>query len=113
MDRFYGKVGYGESQEIPENSGVMVDVITEFPYYGNVIRNTRRLDDTEQLNDNISVGNSISIVADEYANGHFFAIKYVMWQGKPWKVTNVEVKSPRLILSLGEVYNGPLVTEDP
>lgn len=105
-NRFSGKVGYGESQEVPTGSGVWKDVIIEYPYYGDVVRNSRKLDNGEGLNDNISVGNSISIVADEYANQHFFAIRYVIWQGQPWTVTNVLVQRPRLILSLGEVYNG-------
>ncbi len=107
MNRFSGKVGYGESQEEPTDSGVWIDVITELPYYGDVIRNSRRLENSESVNDNLSVGNSISIVADEYARQHFFAIRYVIWQGTAWTVTDVEVKHPRLVLSLGQVYNGP------
>lgn len=107
MARFHDLVGYGSQIEDPPNSGIWVDHITEVPYYGDVIRNTRKLESGEGLNSNISVGNSISIVADEYANQHFFNIKYVMWAGVAWTVTSVEVKSPRLILSLGEVYNGP------
>ena len=82
-------------------------LVTEAAYFGDVIRNTRKLEPGESLNDDITVGNSISIVADEYAIDHFFKIKYVRWAGVLWTVTNVEVKSPRLILSLGSVYNGP------
>lgn len=107
MARFYGEVGYGENVEDPPGSGVWVDQITEVPYFGDVIRNTRKLDSGEKLNDDISVGNSISIVADDRAINHFFKIKYVRWAGALWTVTNVEVKSPRLVLSLGSVYNGP------
>jgi hypothetical protein len=86
---------------------VWVDEITEFPYQGDVIRNTRNLKDGERVNDDIIVGNSISVVADEFALEHFFNIKYVRWAGVLWTVTTVEVKSPRLILNLGSVYNGP------
>lgn len=111
MARFSGKIGYGESQEIPESSGVWEDVITEFTYFGDVIRNTKNVQNGEKINDNISVGNSISIVADEYANGHWFNIRYVIWQGIRWEVTEVEVNSPRLILRLGSVYNGPIPEE--
>ena len=107
MARFYGEIGYGNSVESPAGSGVWVDEITEYSYYGDVIRNTRKLENGENLNNDISVGNSISIVADQYANEHFFAIRYIRWAGALWTVTNVEVKSPRLILSLGSVYNGP------
>lgn len=105
--RFYGVVGYGDSIESPSSSGVWVDSIVEASYFGDVIRNTRKLEPGESLNDNIKVGNSISIVADDYAFEHFFKIKYVRWSGVLWTVTDVEVKSPRLILSLGSVYNGP------
>lgn len=105
--KFFGEVGYGDSIEEPSNSGVWVDSITEASYYGDVIRNTRKLEPGESLNDDINVGNSISIVADDFAFSHFFKIKYVRWSGVLWTVTSVEVKSPRLILSLGSVYNGP------
>jgi hypothetical protein len=107
MARFYGVVGYGIAEENPIGSGVWVDQITEFSYTGDVVRNTRKLDSGENLNNDISVGNSISILADQYAIEHFFNIKYVRWMGVLWTVTNVEVRSPRLILSLGSVYNGP------
>jgi hypothetical protein len=107
MARFYGEVGYGESVEEPSGSGVWVDQITEFPYQGDVIRNTRTLVSGEKINEDISVANSISIVADQYAIDHFFNIKYVRWAGVLWTVTTVEVRAPRLILNLGSVYNGP------
>lgn len=106
--KFHDKIGYGESVEDPPNSGVWKDVVTEYSYYGDIIRNARRLEDGEGLNDNISVGNSISVVADEYANQHFHAIRYITWLGVRWIVTNVEVRPPRLILDLGDVYNGPV-----
>lgn len=105
MAKFYGAIGYGETVETAP--GVWEDVIVEHNYYGDVLRNTRRLDDGEKLNNDISVGNSISIMADAYANNHFFALRYVEWQGALWVVTDVEVQTPRLILRLGGVYNGP------
>lgn len=105
MAKFHGKIGYVETVEV--SSGVHSDVIVEYSYYGDVIRNSRGLREGENLNQDISVGNSISIVADAYANEHFFAIRYVEWAGVLWTVVDVEVQSPRLILRLGEVYNGP------
>ena len=107
MARFFGEVGYGESIETPVDSGIWVDTISEAQYFGDVIRNTRKLEPGEGLNDDITVSNSISIVADTYAIDNFFKIKYVRWMGTLWTVSNVEVRSPRLILSLGSVYNGP------
>jgi hypothetical protein len=107
MARFHGEVGYGVSEETPPGSGVWVDVITEFPYTGDVIRSTRNLEDGEGLNSDITVANSISIVADQYAIDHFFNIKYVRWAGVLWTIPSVEVRTPRLILNIGSVYNGP------
>ncbi len=105
--KFHGKVGYGESVETPPGSGVWIDEITEETYYGDVIRNTRRMSEGENLNSDLSVNNSISIVADQFANEHFHAIRYIQWAGTNWTVTDVEVQRPRLIFRLGEVYNGP------
>lgn len=105
MAKFHGEIGYGETVE--KAPGVWEDVITEKSYYGDVIRNTRQLKEGEGVNADLSVGNSISIVADAYANEHFFAIRYIKWAGALWTVSNVEVQSPRLILRLGGVYNGP------
>lgn len=105
--RFYGAIGYGTSVENPADSGIWEDQITEYSYYGDVVRNLRRLEDGEGLNNDISVGNSISVVADQYAIEHFHAIRYIRWAGTLWTVDSVEVRSPRLIFSLGSVYNGP------
>ena len=109
MAKFFGKIGYGETEESSPGSGVWVDVIVEKEYYGDVVRNTRKLQEGENLNKDLSVQNLISIVADAYANEHFFAIRYIQWAGTLWTVTDVEVQSPRLLLRLGGVYNGPTV----
>lgn len=105
MAKFYGEIGYGETVETAP--GVWEDQITERSYVGDVIRNARYLKEGEALNNDLSVGNSISIVADAYANDHFFAIRYIRWAGALWTVQMVEVQSPRLLLRLGGVYNGP------
>lgn len=106
MTKFYGEVGYGETVEIAD--GVYDDVIVEFKYFGDVIRNTRRLQESgDKVNDDLTVQNSISIVADAYANEHFFAMRYIKWAGAYWKVSEVTVEPPRLTLRLGGVYNGP------
>lgn len=108
MARFYGTIGYGIPTETAP--GVWEDDIVERNYYGDIVRNTRRLQDGQSVNSDISVNNSISILADAYANNHFHAIRYVEWAGALWTVTEVDVQSPRLLLRLGEVYNGPTGT---
>lgn len=105
MAKFYGVIGYGEPVET--SPGVWQDSIVEHSYYGDVIRNARTLQDDEKINSDLTVGNSISIVADAYANNHFFAMRYIAWAGTLWVVSEVEVQSPRLVLRLGGVYHGP------
>ena len=105
MAKFYGVIGYGEL--VQTAPGIWNDVITEKTYFGDVLRNSRHLQEAEKVNNDLSVGNSISVVADAYANEHFFAIRYIRWAGTLWMVSDVEVQSPRLIFRLGGVYNGP------
>lgn len=104
MNKFYGKIGYAITNET--TPGVWVEQIVERSYYGDVIRNIRRLQSSENLNDDINVSNEISIVADAFANQNFHSMRYVEYMGTKWKVSSVEVKYPRLILSIGGVYNG-------
>lgn len=106
MAKFYGSVGYGTQTE-ETAPGVYEDITVERSYKGDVIRNARRLESGDGLNDNITLNNMVSIVADAYALQHFFDIRYIKWMGASWKVTNVEVQRPRLILTIGGVHNGP------
>ncbi len=108
MAKFFGKIGYGISMQTAP--GVWEDVIIEYPYYGDVLRNSRGLREGEKVNNDLTVGNSFTIVADAYANEHFLAIRYVEWVGTLWIVDDVVVERPRLILRLGGVYNGPKAT---
>ena len=103
--KFFGKVGYGDTVET--EPGVHSDVITEVEYYGDVVRNSLRIQEGQSLNDDLTVGHSISVVADQYASEHFSAIRYVEWEGTLWKVVHIELQRPRLLLRLGGVYNGP------
>ena len=104
MAKFYDVVGYAETHE--SSPGIWKETITERLYYGDVLRNTRRLEGADSINGDVVLNNRISIVADPYAYQHFLAIRYVKWMGAFWKVTNVEVQSPRLVLTIGGTYNG-------
>lgn len=104
MAKFYGNVGYIKSVEI--EPGIWTNQATERPYYGDLIRNTSRFQSSGGVNDDISINNDISIVADPYANENFQYMRYVEFMGAKWKITNAEVKYPRIILSVGGVYNG-------
>ena len=104
MSKFYGEVGYGITRETAP--GVWKDEIETYTYYGDVERPATRWETGSGVNDDLAVRNNISILADPFAYEHFSLIKYVKWMGVKWKVTNVEVQRPRLILTLGGEWNG-------
>lgn len=106
MGRFCGEVGYIATTN-EEGSDVYQAVPCERVYYGDITRNARRWENSEYLNDNLVLNNIVSIVADDYAYEHFSEIRYVKMMGGRWKVTNIEIQRPRIILTIGGVYNGP------
>lgn len=104
MAKWYGIIGYAETVET--TPGVWKEQVTKRNYYGDLTRNTRRLQTADKLNDDINISNELSIVADPYAMNNFHSMRYVEFMGTAWKITNVEVQYPRLILTLGGVWNG-------
>ena len=104
MSKWYGAIGYAVTVET--DPGVWEDTITERSYYGDTIRNTRMLQNSGEVNDNVNISNQISIVADPYANQNIYAMRYIEFMGTKWKITNVDVQYPRLILTIGGVWNG-------
>ena len=104
MAKFFGEVGYLETEE--SAPGVFMEKITTREYYGDVLENRSRWNGAEQLNDNVSCENRISILADPYAYQHFAQIRYVVWMGVKWKVSSIDVQQPRLILNIGGEWNG-------
>ena len=104
MAKWYGVIGYADTVEV--EPGIWEEQVTERPYYGELIRNTRRLRTTDKVNDDLTISNQISIVSDPYAINNFHAMKYAVLWGTKWKITSVEVQYPRLVLEVGGVCNG-------
>lgn len=106
MAKFHGEVGYVTMER---SDGITEEVATERPLYGDVLENARKLDSNDRIIPDLSVDVSISVMADAYALGHFFAIRYVKWAGVLWEVSSVKPLpgNPRLVLRLGGVYHGP------
>lgn len=104
MAKWCGMIGYSKSVET--DPGIWEESITERLYYGDVINNIRSLQSSNSVNDNITVSNKISIVADPYAYQNFHALRYVEYMGTKWKISSADVQYPRIILSIGGLYNG-------
>lgn len=111
MAKFYGAVGFavaeidGVEVDTTYKRGVVAEEYHEQYYYGDLMRDFRSLQSAGKLNDDITISNQISILADPFATENFHAIRYVVYMGVAWKVTGVEVQYPRLILTVGGVFN--------
>jgi hypothetical protein len=106
MAKFYSEIGYAVQQET--SPSVYQDVITKRMYCGDVLRNDAKERASGNLNENVVLSNKLSIVADPFAYENFMNMRYIEWLGTKWKITDVEVKWPRLNLTVGGVYNDQL-----
>lgn len=104
MSKYFGKIGYGVTEET--RPGVFEPKITEREYHGDIVRNSRRLENGGKVNDDLNINMTLSIVADPFAYQNFHQLKYVEYMGAKWKATSVEPQYPRLTITLGGVYNG-------
>lgn len=104
MGKYHGKIGYAVSSE--SSPGIWTDVITERTVFGDVFTNTKKTENPGQVNDNIVINVQISFLADPYILPNFLLIKYATYLGAKWKVVLVSAEQrPRLVLTLGGVYN--------
>lgn len=109
MAKFYGRVGYVQTRMGAR--GVYEEVAIEKNCRGDLIRNSKNTIVEGDVNASLSVSNEISIVADPYALTNFHSIRYVEFMNSKWTVTRVNVQYPRLLLTLGGIYNGPVQIE--
>lgn len=104
MAKYYGKIGYAITQET--RPGVWEEVVIEKRFMGEQLNTRSKWQTNSHLNDNIDITNQLSIVADPFAYQNFYNIRYVEYSGCKWKVTATELQRPRIILTIGGVYNG-------
>ena len=105
MARYCGKIGFSISKETAP--GIYEDDITERTYYGDVVKDLRKENRTDKIVRDVTISNSFSVVADPFAFENFQFIKYLKYMGVAWNVESVEVQYPRLLISVGGIWNGP------
>lgn len=105
MTKYSGLVGYVTQEET--SPGIWSSVVIEKKMRGDVLRLSNSFNqEPNQVNDNVVIQQRISVVADPYSYANFTSLKYVIYLGVKWKVTGIESQRPRLILTLGDVWNG-------
>lgn len=106
MAVFGDKIGFAVSKKTAP--GVYTDVVEERSYRGSVLSSARRWQATpDSVNPNLVISNRISVIMDPYLNSNLGNLRYVVFKGTRWEITNVEIERPRVTLTLGGVYNGP------
>lgn len=103
MAKYYGLIGFAEPIN-DERPGITYDDIVEHPYFGEVIRNARRVQSGDKVNDDLTLSNQISLLLDPYLMKNYYNIRYLTFMGAKWKVTNVEMRYPRLLVDIGGLY---------
>ncbi len=104
MAKFHGNIGFTEQYQ--SKPGVFTERIIEREYYGNTLESRFNANTTsDKVNDDLVINNKISVVANDYAFRNFHFMKYIVYMGVKWEIKSVEVQYPRLILSIGGVYN--------
>jgi hypothetical protein len=105
MAKFYGNIGFVETVETSKD--VWDTVETPRPYCGDLVRNQRRWENgSESVNENLTISNEVSIIADKFAMENLNAMKWVEFGGAKWRINSVTINYPRIVLTIGEVYNG-------
>lgn len=106
MAKFYGDIGYISTVET--RPGIWESVIQSKKYDGDVLSYSRRWDNGDKVNDDVSINTQISIVADSYLLNNMHCIRYAKLNGVAWEVVTITPQYPRLILDLGGLYNGEI-----
>lgn len=106
MNKWCGKIGFAISKKVPGRGNTYVDEIVEKQFYGDIIRNTRRWESGESINDNLTISNSISVIADSFVIENLQCMKYIEFCGAFWKINSIDIQLPRLILGIGGAWNG-------
>lgn len=105
MAKYICTIGFREDKEC--SSGIWEEVISERKYVCDILQNISRYETGDKIHDDLTINNQFSIVADAYAFQNFFAMRYITWMGSKWKINTITVQHPRLLLTVGGVYNGP------
>lgn len=104
MAKWFGKIGYAITEET--NPGVWAEQILEKDYFGDMTRNIGMIESSGGVNDDLNLNNTVSIIADPYALEYAQFIRYVVVNGAKWKVRSIEIQHPRLLMTIGGIYNG-------
>ena len=104
MAKFFGLIGF--SKLVETSPGVWQPEEEARPYYGDLVREGRRWENAQKINDDFVINNYVSIVADTFAYENYSIMKWVEVYNTKWEIQSAEIEYPRIKLTLGGVWNG-------
>ena len=110
--KWYGKIGFVETVDVGD--GIWKPEIVEKYYTGELKRiSSKWSSNSNSTNYNVNISNQISIISDPYLEKSLQSIRYIEFMGALYDVTDIEVRYPRLNISVGGVYNGETAGTEP
>lgn len=103
MPKCSGVIGYALAEET--QPGVWTEGMVEKKYYGDIVRDNRKVVDQGEINGSINVSNDISVVSNKFMLTNMAFMRYISFANSKWKIKSVDIKPPRMIISLGGFHN--------
>ena len=103
MPKCSGLIGY--ALDVETSPGVWSPSIVEKKYLGEVVRDNRRIVDQGEINGSINISNNISIISNSFMLTNMSFMIYITYMNSKWKINSVDIKPPRMIITLGGKYN--------
>lgn len=104
MAKFAGLVGYVTQEET--SPGVWSPVENPIMMKGDIIGQRANVLNDRNVNSDITLNHRVSLLGDSYAFDNYYTIRWVIFRGRKVEVSSIEVQRPRIILSLGGLWNG-------
>lgn len=104
MSKFSGLVGY--VTQLETSPGVWSSVENSNMMKGDVIRQSSNSQNGDKVNSDVTLSHRVSLLGDAHSFNNYYNIRWVEVDGRKWQVASVEIQRPRIIVTLGGVWNG-------
>lgn len=105
MAKFRGTIGF-VIDDVEVSPGIYKTEIIERTYTGDIYRDSKRMTDSSSTtNQSVSLSISFNFLTDNFAIDYLYAMSYLIFRGKKWSISTLELKYPRMEITLGGLYN--------
>jgi len=103
--RYSGVLGIAQQTEV--RPGIWEETVTEVPVLGTVRQRTEVLESADRILPGLGTNTSISVPARGVGPQDNSSIRYITYKGIPWQIQSIVDEPPRIVIYIGEKYNGP------